>query len=135
MMVIMKKEHTKEELQEVLAHLKESGLGAHMSVGVERTVIGVLGHIDPELGEEIEALPGVEDTIPITRPYKLAGRELKPEDTVVKVGNVSIGGGGVVVMAGECSVESEEQMMATARLVKETGGPNPRGGASQPPTP
>ncbi|MCJ7831584.1 MAG: 3-deoxy-7-phosphoheptulonate synthase [Dehalococcoidia bacterium] len=134
MMVVMKKDHTKEELQEVLDHLKENGLGAHMSVGVERTVIGVLGHIYPELAEEIEAFPGVEETIPITRPYKLAGRELKPEDTVVKVGNVAIGGGTVVVMAGECSIESEEQMMATARLVKETGGHILRGGAFKPRT-
>jgi 3-deoxy-7-phosphoheptulonate synthase len=134
MMVVMKKEHTKEELQEVLDHLKENGLGAHMSVGVERTVIGVLGHIYPELAEEIEAFPGVEETIPITRPYKLAGRELKPEDTVVKVGNVTIGGGAVVVMAGGCSIESEEQMMATARLVKETGGHILRGGAFKPRT-
>jgi 3-deoxy-7-phosphoheptulonate synthase len=130
----MKKEHTKEELQEVLDHLKENGLGAHMSVGVERTVIGVLGRIYPELAEEIEAFPGVEETIPITRPYKLASRELKPEDTVVKVGNVTIGGGTVVVMAGECSIESEEQMMATARLVKETGGHILRGGAFKPRT-
>ncbi len=134
MMVVMKKDHTKQELQEVLDHLKENGLGAHMSVGVERTVIGVLGHIYPELAEEIEAFPGVEETIPITRPYKLAGRELKPADTVVKVGNVAIGGGTVVVMAGECSVESEEQMMATARLVKETGGHILRGGAFKPRT-
>jgi len=134
MMVVMKKEHTKEELQEVLDHLKENGLGAHMSVGVERTVIGVLGRIYPELAEEIEAFPGVEETIPITRPYKLASRELKPEDTVVKVGNVAIGGGTVVVMAGECSIESEEQMMATARLVKETGGHILRGGAFKPRT-
>jgi len=134
MMVVMKKEHTKEELQEVLDHLKENGLGAHMSVGVERTVIGVLGRIYPELAEEIEAFPGVEETIPITRPYKLASRELRPEDTVVKVGNVAIGGGTVVVMAGECSIESEEQMMATARLVKETGGHILRGGAFKPRT-
>jgi 3-deoxy-7-phosphoheptulonate synthase len=134
MMVVMKKEHTKEELQEVLDHLKESGLGAHLSVGVERTVIGVLGRIYPELAEEVEAFPGVEEAIPITRPYKLAGRELKPEDTVVKVGDVSIGGGSVVVMAGECSIENEEQMMATARLVKETGGHILRGGAFKPRT-
>jgi 3-deoxy-7-phosphoheptulonate synthase len=134
MMVVMKKEHTKEELQEVLDHLKESGLGAHLSVGVERTVIGVLGRIYPELAEEVEAFPGVEEAIPITRPYKLAGRELKPEDTVVKVGDVCIGGGSVVVMAGECSIENEEQMMATARLVKETGGHILRGGAFKPRT-
>ena len=134
MMVVMKKSHTKEELQEVLDHLKDNGLGAHMSVGVERTVIGVLGSIYPELAEELEAFPGVEETVPITRPYKLAGRELKPQDTVIKVGNVTIGGGSVVVMAGECSVESEEQMMATARLVKEVGGHILRGGAFKPRT-
>ena len=134
MMVVMKKNHTKEELQEVLDHLKDNGLGAHMSVGIERTVIGVLGSIYPELAEELEGFPGVEETVPITRPYKLAGRELKPQDTVIKVGNVTIGGGSVVVMAGECSVESEEQMMATARLVKEVGGHILRGGAFKPRT-
>jgi 3-deoxy-7-phosphoheptulonate synthase len=134
MMVVMKNDHTKEELQEVRDHLKAQGLGSHVSVGEERTVVGVLGGIYPELAEEIEAFPGVEKTIPITSPYKLASRELKPEDTVVKVGNVTIGGGTVVVMAGECSVESEEQMMATARLVKETGAHILRGGAFKPRT-
>ncbi len=68
MMVVMKKDHTKEELQEVLDHLKENGLGAHMSVGVERTVIGVLGHIYPELAEEIEAFPGLRRPSPSPGP-------------------------------------------------------------------
>ncbi len=134
MMVVMKKDHTQEEFQAVLDHLKGAGLGAHTSVGVERTVIGVVGHIYPELADEMEALPGVDETVPITKPYKIASRELKPEDTVVRVGNVEIGGGATVIMAGQCSVETEEQMMATAQLVKETGGHILRGGAFKPRT-
>ena len=134
MMVVMKKDHTQKDLDEVLAYLKSKELGSHLSVGVERTVIGVLGHIYPELGEELEALPGVEETVPITRPYKLASRELKPENTIVRVGNVAIGGGATVIMAGQCSVENEEQTMATARLVKECGGHILRGGAFKPRT-
>jgi 3-deoxy-7-phosphoheptulonate synthase len=134
MMVVMKKEHSQEELRAVLNHLEEAGLGAQTSMGVERTVIGVLGHIYPELADEIEALPGVEEAVPITKPYKLTSRELKPESTMVKVGDVTIGGSTTVIMAGQCSVDTEEQMMATARLVKETGGHILRGGAFKPRT-
>jgi len=72
--------------------------------------------------------------VPVSRPYKLASREFKPEDTVIRVGNVAIGGGNTVVMAGQCSVDTEEQMMATARLVKEAGGHILRGGAFKPRT-
>jgi 3-deoxy-7-phosphoheptulonate synthase len=132
MMVVMKKEHSQQELQAVLDHLQEAGLAAHTSTGVERTVIGVIGHIYPELSDELRSLPGVDQTVPISKPYKLASRELKPHDTIVKVGNVEIGGGSTVVIAGQCSVDTPDQMMATAQAVKEAGGHLLRGGAFKP---
>jgi 3-deoxy-7-phosphoheptulonate synthase len=132
MMVVMKKEHSQQDLQAVLDHLREAGLSAHMSMGVERTVVGVIGHIYPELAEELRAFPGVDETVPISKPYKLASRELKPHDTVVKVGNVEVGAGTTVVIAGQCSVDTPEQMMETALAVKEAGGHMLRGGAFKP---
>jgi 3-deoxy-7-phosphoheptulonate synthase len=101
MMVVMKKDHSPQELQAVLDHLEGGGLSGHTIFGVERTVIGVVGQIYPELSEELRGLPGVDETVPISRPYKLASRELKPHDTVVKVGSVEVGGGSTVVIAGQ----------------------------------
>ncbi len=132
MMVVMKKEHSQQELEAVLDHLQERGLAAHTSQGVERTVIGVIGHIYPELSEEIRAFPGVDTTVPISKPYKLASRELRPHDTVVRVGDVEVGGGSTVIIAGQCSVDTPDQMMATAQVVKEAGGHILRGGAFKP---
>ncbi len=132
MMVVMKKEHSQQELEAVLGHLEERGLAAHTSQGVERTVIGVIGHIYPELSEELRAFPGVDTTVPISKPYKLASRELRPHDTVVRVGDVEVGGGSTVIIAGQCSVDTPDQMMATAQAVKEAGGHILRGGAFKP---
>ncbi|HUS81944.1 MAG TPA: 3-deoxy-7-phosphoheptulonate synthase, partial [Dehalococcoidia bacterium] len=120
MMVVMKKEHSQQELQAVLDHLQEAGLSAHMSTGVERTVIGVIGQIYPELSDELRGLSGVDETVPISRPYKLASRELRPHDTIVKVGDVEVGGGSTVVIAGQCSVDTPDQMLATAKVVRES---------------
>jgi 3-deoxy-7-phosphoheptulonate synthase len=132
MMVVMKKDHSPQELQAVLDHLEGGGLSGHTIFGVERTVIGVVGQIYPELSEELRGLPGVDETVPISRPYKLASRELRPHDTVVKVGGVEVGGGSTVVIAGQCSVDTPDQMLATAQVVKEAGGHILRGGAFKP---
>ena len=132
MMVIMKKGYKQEEFDQVLRRLEEVGMKSHPIVGVERTVIAVVGRIYPELRDEMETMPGVEDTVPISAPYKLAGRETKPDDTVVKVGPVEVGSGRTVVIAGPCAVESEEQLMATARAVKAAGASMLRGGAFKP---
>ncbi|MCJ7511172.1 MAG: 3-deoxy-7-phosphoheptulonate synthase [Dehalococcoidia bacterium] len=134
MIVVMKVGSAEREIDGVLERLKELGFKGSLSRGVERTVIGVVGQTYPELADELAVLEGVADVVPISRPYKLASREFKPEDTVIKVGNVTIGGGNTVVMAGQCSVDTEEQMMATARLVKEAGGHILRGGAFKPRT-
>lgn len=132
MMVIMKKGYSQEEFDNIMRRLDEVGLKGHPILGVERTVIGVVGRIYPELRDEMETLPGVEDTVPISVPYKLSSREFKGEDTVVKVGPVEVGSGKTVIIAGPCAVENEEQIMATARAVKEAGAHLLRGGAFKP---
>src|SRR3989337_2181211 len=109
MMVIMKKEHTQADLDNIMSRLDELGLKGHPIFGVGRTVIAVVGRIYPELSDELETMPGVEDTVPISAPYKLAGRAPKPEDTIVHVGDVEVGGGQTVIIAGPCAVENEEQ--------------------------
>jgi len=134
MMVIMKKGHTEEELTDILKRLEEVGLSGHTIVGVERTVVGVVGQVYPGLADDLETMPGVDDIVPISKPYKLASREFKPDNTVIKVGDLVIGGGRTVVMAGPCAVESEEQLMATARAVKAAGAHILRGGAFKPRT-
>ena len=115
MMVIMTQGYKQQEFDAVLRRLEELKLTGHPIIGVERTVIAVVGHIYPELGDELETMPGVEDTVPISAPYKLAGRETKQEDTVIKVGSVEIGSGKTVIIAGPCAVENEQQLMETAR--------------------
>lgn len=134
MMVIMKKGHSEEEMTGLLKRLEEVGLSGHTIVGVERTVVGVVGQVYPELADELEMMPGIEDIVPISKPYKLTSREFKPADTTIKIGDVTIGGGQTVVMAGPCAVESEEQLMTTARAVKAAGGQVLRGGAFKPRT-
>jgi 3-deoxy-7-phosphoheptulonate synthase len=134
MIVVMKPNCPKDYITGVQGHLQEIGLQGHLSSGVERTVIGVVGEIYPELQDDLEMLPGVAEVIRISKPYKLASREFKNENTVVKVGDVIIGGDEVVIMAGPCSVETEEQVVATARAVKASGAKILRGGAFKPRT-
>ena len=120
----------------VRQHLVERGLRAHLSAGVERKVIGVIGQIYPELQNELGVMDGVSEIVTISKPYKLPGREFNPEDTVVSIGSgeVKIGGGEFAVLAGPCAVESEEQLLATARVVKAQGATVMRGGAYKPRT-
>lgn len=153
MIVVMKSLCSDEQVNHVLAFLKNHGLSGHLSSGVERTVIGVLGAvgpsgtpgsiggINPMVGEGLEGLPGVESVLRVSKPYKLASREFHPEDTVVDVpascvseGIVHIGGSDVVMMAGPCTVESEKQLMTTAQAVREEGAVILRGGAFKPST-
>ncbi len=116
MIVTMERLATEEQIQAVVSNVAETQNATELIRGVERTVIGVVGdHINEDLRSRLEALPGVEAVVRITRSYKLGSREFHPTDTVVNVKGVKIGGGNApVVMAGPCSVESEEQLMATA---------------------
>jgi 3-deoxy-7-phosphoheptulonate synthase len=136
MMVIMKPGHTREEFEAVMARIREVGLDGHPIVGVERTVIGVVGldREHPELADDIEVMDGVEGTVPISSPFKLCSREFKHDDTIVEVNGVRVGEGTVSVIAGPCAVESEEQVMKTAQAMRERGASMLRGGAFKPRT-
>ncbi len=150
MIVVMRTSATEQDIEHVLDVLRERELTAHVSRGVARTVIGVLGPvgpsgvpnalpaITPELGETLEALGGVESVLPVSKPYKLASREFHPESTVVRIpsprGDVLVGGDEVVMMAGPCTVESEEQLLAAARAAQAGGARILRGGAYKPST-
>ncbi len=134
MLVVMKKESTEQELAGVMQKLAQSGLSGHTSEGVERTVIGVVGQTYPELRDTLELLPGVDEVIPISKPYKLSSREFQPEDTVITLGDVVIGGGRLAIIAGPCAVETEQQLLETARAVKAAGANILRGGAFKPST-
>jgi len=134
MLIVMKTGASEKELDDVLGRITQSGFSGHVSKGVERTVIGVVGQTYPELREIFETLPGVEQVIPISKPYKLASREFQPQNTIVRVGDINIGGDELVVIAGPCAVESEEQVLETARAVKAAGADILRGGAFKPST-
>lgn len=134
MLVVMKKGSTQEDLAGVLRKITQSGLTGHVSQGVERTVIGVVGQTYPELRDVLELLPGVDEVIPISKPYKLSSREFQREDTVIKVGDVIIGGNTLTIIAGPCAVETEVQVIETAKAVKAAGANILRGGAFKPST-
>ena len=134
MIVVMKTGCSQDEISHVTKRIEDIGLKAHISKGIEHTVIGVLGKVFPELRDTLELLPGVDQVIPVSKPYKLASREFHPQDTIVKLNGVVIGGNEIVVMAGPCAVESEEQLLATARAIKAAGATVLRGGAFKPRT-
>ncbi len=134
MIVVMSHNSTQEQLALVKERIESRGLRAQLSTGVERTVVGVLGGIPSEFKDEMELLPGVAEVVLISKPYKLASREFHPDASVVRVGNVEIGGPDPVIMAGPCSVENEDQMISTARAVKAAGATVLRGGAFKPRT-
>jgi 3-deoxy-7-phosphoheptulonate synthase len=122
------KEHEKRRLEQFLT---EKGFRIREIVGEEETILGAVGLVPIDL-REVELLPGVERVIPISKPYKLASRELKKEDSVIQIGDVKIGGNRIVAIAGPCAVESAEQIDETARIVRESGGVMLRGGAYKP---
>ncbi len=134
MIVVMAADSSREQLDLVKARIEARNLRAQISQGVERTVIGVLGSLPPDLKDEMELLPGVREVLVISKPYKLASREFHPDNTTVVVGNAVIGGPDPVIMAGPCSVEDEEQMVSTAKAVKAAGATVLRGGAFKPRT-
>jgi 3-deoxy-7-phosphoheptulonate synthase len=128
----MQERATDEQVQQVIAQLTQMGFDVHRSTGALRTVLGAVGgnrQFDTRL---LEVFEGVQEVVRITEPYKLAGRTFKPENTVVSVGDVRIGGDEVIVMAGPCSAESEEQVEASAAAVRRAGAKVLRGGAFKP---
>ncbi|HHT49277.1 MAG TPA: 3-deoxy-7-phosphoheptulonate synthase [Firmicutes bacterium] len=134
MIIIMSREASAEQVTRVQQQLRASGLGVHLSQGVERTIIGAIGDRSPELMPMVAALAGVERVIPILKPFKLASRDFQPESTLVQVGAAVFGGEETVVIAGPCAIEDEEQLLSTAQHIKAAGARLLRGGAFKPRT-
>ncbi|MFH1826649.1 MAG: 3-deoxy-7-phosphoheptulonate synthase [bacterium] len=136
MIIIMRPDATDEQINVVVEKLKAKGFGIHLSKGVERTVVGAIGDKRSIQLEAIEALPGVSEIVPISKPFKLVSRELYQKDSVIKITDkLAIGASKkIVVMAGPCSVESREQIIETAKAVKKAGASVLRGGAFKPRT-
>lgn len=134
MLVVMDRGATSEQVDKVVRMIEDRGMTARPIPGGDRVSIGILnnkGPVDPAL---FLGLPGVKEAIPVTRPYKLVSREVKPEDTLIQVRNVTIGNGHMTLMAGPCAIESELQAMTIAEKVKQAGGHVFRGGAYKPRT-
>lgn len=134
MIVVMKRGATAAEIEHMVQRVESLGLKAHVIVGAERTVIAAVGAKRPDTKESLESGPGVAQVVPILAPYKVASLEVKAERTIVKAGSLSVGGKAVGVIAGPCSVENEEQILATAKAVKAAGATALRGGAFKPRT-
>ncbi|HEX9063236.1 MAG TPA: 3-deoxy-7-phosphoheptulonate synthase, partial [Clostridia bacterium] len=134
MIIIMSQNATKEQIDNVESKLSALGFRTHPIFGEIKTVIGAIGDKRLLNTHAISSMPGVENLVPIMKPYKLAGRELKQNPTVIDLGNVQIGGNEIVVMAGPCAIEDEETFLETARKVKEAGAKIIRGGAFKPRT-
>ncbi|CAM4377345.1 MULTISPECIES: 3-deoxy-7-phosphoheptulonate synthase [Saccharibacillus] len=134
MIAILSNQAPEEQLQEVIRVIEKEGLTVHLSRGADRTVVGLIGKAEPRLAEHLRQMKGVEDVVKISKSYKLASRDFHPENTVIQIGDVKIGGGELVVMGGPCAVESPEQIDEIARLVKAAGGQVLRGGAFKPRT-
>ncbi|MEW6662627.1 MAG: 3-deoxy-7-phosphoheptulonate synthase [Bacillota bacterium] len=136
MIVVMDHQATGEQIEAVTSRLSKAGFQVHLSQGVARTVIGVIGdHAEARLaGMAIEAMVGVEKVLQVQHPFKLAGREFKPDNTLIRVKGIEIGGEAVHVAAGPCAVESREQLQECAHRVKKAGATLLRGGAFKPRT-
>lgn len=134
MIVVMGHDASEKDIEYVVEKLEKQGFSVHLSKGVIRTIIGAVGDKMRLSSGALEALPGVERVVPILQPYKLASREFKPETTVIKIGDITIGGDEIHVMAGPCAVESREQLLESARAVKKAGAKFLRGGAYKPRT-
>ncbi len=132
MLIIMRDHASQAEVDHVVERLREAGAEAHLSQGEVKTIIGVIGEREIIYALEMEGVAGVEEVVRVLKPYKLVSRDFQPEDTVVRVGNTSVGGGAFAMIAGPCSIESEEQLFATARAVKAAGATMLRGGAFKP---
>ena len=130
----MKKNASEEEIENVISAIKEQGYTPRPIPGGERVSIGILYNKGPVDGALFLGMPGVQDAIPVTKPYKLVSREFKPEGTIVNVSGVKVGNGNIAMIAGPCAVESEEQCLIIAKKVKAAGANMFRGGAFKPRT-
>src|SRR3989440_2434905 len=134
MIVVMKQGAEQAQVDRVIEHIEQLGLRSHVIVGTELTVVAALGEKRDGAKQALETVEGVEKVVPILAPYKMASTEVKKEPTVVEALKLRVGGGHLGVIAGPCSVESREQILAVAHLVKEAGANALRGGAFKPRT-
>ncbi len=137
MIVVMKRKASVSDIARVISRIESLGLKPHPSRGAHQTIIGVVGSDGSGLESELaslELMPGVEQALPVAKSFKLVSREFKPDPTVVKVNGISVGGPDLVVIAGPCAVESLEQIVATAKGVRDAGARVLRGGAFKPRT-
>ena len=134
MVIVMKSKATQDQINNVEKLLKDLGLGVHISVGSERTIIGVIGDKRKLANTPLEIMPGVERLVPIVEPFKLVGKTFKPESSIINIKGIEVGGRSLAIIAGPCAVESEEQIMETALFLKNQGVQFLRGGAYKPRT-
>jgi len=134
MIIVLRPEATKKQLDHLVSKIKSLGLKPWISKGVERTIVGVIGEEDVMRIQPLEVFPGVEKVLSILKPYKLASRDFKKEPTIVDVGGIKVGGKKIVIMAGPCSVENRKLLIDIARKVKKAGATVLRGGAFKPRT-
>lgn len=134
MIIVLKPGATEEQLQHLVEVIRQAGLQAHVSQGTERTIVGAIGDEEKIRAIPFTAIEGVENAVPILKPYKLASRSFRSERSVMLVGDVPVGGEEVVVVAGPCSVEPNETLLQTARASKAAGARILRGGAFKPRT-
>lgn len=134
MIVVMEQGATREQIDHMVQRVEGLGLKAHVIVGTERTVIAAIGEKRSQMKESLASGPGVAEVVPILAPYKVASREVKKEPTQVVSGSLKVGAGVIGVIAGPCSVESEEQIVSSAHAVKAAGATALRGGAFKPRT-
>ncbi|MBI1367752.1 MAG: 3-deoxy-7-phosphoheptulonate synthase [Planctomycetes bacterium] len=135
MIIVMQSDATKQQIEQVVGLIREMGLKEHVITGTELTVVAVIGEDRKKDPSQFETLPGVAKAMKVLAPYKMASKEHHPERTQVTIGkDCVVGGKAVAVIAGPCSVESEEQIVRTARIVKEAGATALRGGAFKPRT-
>src|ERR1700720_1479557 len=134
MIVVMKPGATQRQIDHVIERIGQLGLRSHIIVGTERTVVAALGEKRDGAKQALETGEGVEKVVPILAPYKMASTEVKKERTVVTARGLAIGGRSIGVIAGPCSVESRQQILEVAHIVKEAGAGALRGGAFKPRT-
>src|ERR1700751_5061803 len=134
MIVNMSEKATEQEINHIIDRIREAGYQPHVTRGTERTIVAAVGSGRRHEIEALQVAPGVDNVVAIAQPFKLVSRQVKPHRSIVRVGEVGIGGDTVVVIAGPCSVESREQLISTAHAVKKAGATLLRGGAYKPRT-
>ena len=134
MIIVLKPDATKKQIDHIINKLKKFGLTVHISKGKERTILGAIGDERVLQNQPLEVFPGVEKVLPVLKPYKLVSREFHPDNTIIEIDGVEIGGKRIHVVAGPCAVEREELLIKIAQEVREGGATLLRGGAYKPRT-